>query len=95
MHCATKIQQFFSYRYADIDGSNRHTVLEGVPHGFAITVIGKWMYWTDMNLKTVEKANCLTGADRQVLTNTIQVALDIKIVHQLRQTHGMNNWNDY
>lgn len=50
-------------RYADIDGANRHTVLaEGtVPHPFSITIFEEWMYWTDWNHKSIEKANRFTG----------------------------------
>ena len=50
-------------RYANLDGSDRHTVLEegSVPHIFSITLFEEWMYWTDWNLKTIEKANRFTG----------------------------------
>ena len=73
-----------------MDGGNRHTVLEGVPHAFAITIFEEWMYWTDWNHKTVEKANRFTGADRQVLRNTTHRPMDIHVMHKLRQKQGQN-----
>ena len=46
------------YRYADLDGGNRRAaIVNSVPHPFAITVFGDYMYWTDWNHKTIEKAN--------------------------------------
>ena len=76
-----------------MDGGNRHTVLEGVPHAFAITIFEEWMYWTDWNHKTVEKANRFTGADRQVLRNTTHRPMDIHVMHKLRQKQGQNKNN--
>ena len=73
--------------YADIDGNNRHTVLSGTaPHPFAITIFEEWMYWTDWNHRSVEKANRFNGTlHHTVLTNVTHRAMDIQLVHPLRQ----------
>jgi low density lipoprotein-related protein 2 len=52
--------KLFLCRFSDLDGSNRHIVLQGkVPHPFAMTIFEDWVYWTDWNHLTVEKANKL------------------------------------
>uniref|UniRef100_X1Z8P5 EGF-like domain-containing protein n=2 Tax=Capitella teleta TaxID=283909 RepID=X1Z8P5_CAPTE len=77
--------------YADMDGGNRHTVISGsVPHPFALTIFEEWMYWTDWNHRSVEKANRFTGADRTVLANVTHRAMDIHLIHPLRQPPGVN-----
>ena len=82
----------FVCRFADYDGSNRHIVLSGsVPHPFSITLFEEYMYWSDWNLKNVEKANRFTGENRVVLTNTTHRPMDIKMYHQLRQKPGETN----
>ena len=79
----------FFLRYSNLDGSNRHTILEGqVPHPFAITIFEEWMYWTDWNHKSVEKANRFTGENREILKNTTHRPMDIQIFHPLRQPLG-------
>ena len=47
-----------TFRYANLDGTNRRSVIvNSVPHPFAMTLFGDYMYWTDWNHKTIEKAN--------------------------------------
>ncbi len=83
------MRRFLVARYADLDGNNRHSVLFGVvPHPFSITIFEEWMYWTDWNTKSIEKANRFTGEDRQVLRNTTHRPMDIHVVHPLRQIAG-------
>ncbi|ESO82185.1 hypothetical protein LOTGIDRAFT_170222, partial [Lottia gigantea] len=74
--------------YINIDGSGRHTVLQGVPHPFAITVFEDWMYWTDWNHLSIEKANKYTGANHTILRNITHRPMDIHVYHPLRQKVG-------
>lgn len=77
------------FRFANLDGTNRHIVLHStVPHPFAIAVFEEWMYWTDWNHKTIEKANRFTGEHRVVLHNTTHRPMDIHIYHPLIQPDG-------
>jgi hypothetical protein len=43
------------------------------------------MYWTDWNHQSVEKANRFTGIQQSVLVNVTHRAMDIHVVHPLRQ----------
>lgn len=48
---------------ADFDGKHKHVVLSGekVPHVFAITLFEDNLFWTDWNLKSINRANKFTG----------------------------------
>ena len=72
-----------------MDGKNRHTVINGaVPHVFALTLFEEWMYWTDWNHRSIEKANRFTGKDHSILVNLTHRPMDIHLVHPLRQKIG-------
>ena len=73
------------FRYADMDGSNRHIVLEGVPHPFSISLFEDFMYWTDWNHLTVERANKYTGANHTILWNVTHRPMDVHVFHPLKQ----------
>ncbi|KAK3083345.1 hypothetical protein FSP39_020255 [Pinctada imbricata] len=77
--------------YANVDGTNRHIVMQGtVPHPFAITVFEDFMYWTDWNHLSVEKANKFTGANHTVMQNLTHRPMDIHMYHPLKQPKGKN-----
>ncbi|XP_070148921.1 low-density lipoprotein receptor-related protein 2 [Polyergus mexicanus] len=73
--------------FADLEGHNRRIVLSGssVPHVFAITVFDDFIYWTDWNLKAINRAEKFSGARLQVLRNTTHRPYDIHAYHPLRQ----------
>lgn len=73
-----------------LDGTGRHTALEGVPHPFAVTIFEDWMYWTDWNHMSIEKAHKFTGANHTVLLNTTHRPMDIHVYHPLKQKAGKN-----
>lgn len=76
-------------RYADMDGSNRRIVMNGnVPHPFAITLFEDYMYWTDWNHLSIEKANKYTGENHTILQNLTHRPMDIHIFHPLMQKKG-------
>uniref|UniRef100_T1IUN7 EGF-like domain-containing protein n=1 Tax=Strigamia maritima TaxID=126957 RepID=T1IUN7_STRMM len=70
---------------ADFDGKNRHEILNHVPHVFSITVFDDYMYWTDWNMKGIQKAHKYTGRDHVTLRNTTHRPYAIKVYHPLRQ----------
>ncbi|XP_069108702.1 low-density lipoprotein receptor-related protein 2-like isoform X5 [Argopecten irradians] len=77
--------------YARVDGTDRNIVMQAtVPHPFAITVFEDWMYWTDWNHMSIEKANKFTGANHTWLKNTTHRPMDMHIYHPLRQKEGPN-----
>ncbi|XP_035811393.2 low-density lipoprotein receptor-related protein 2a isoform X1 [Amphiprion ocellaris] len=72
--------------YSDLDGQHRHTVYDGdLPHPFALTVFEDTVYWTDWNMRTVEKGNKYDGSGRQALVNTTHRPFDIHVCHPYRQ----------
>lgn len=86
------IHMLFLFRYANTDGTNRHIVMQGkVPHPFAITLFEDFMYWTDWNHKSVEKANRFTGANHTVLQHVTHRPMDIHIYHPLQQPKGLTS----
>lgn len=48
----------------DLEGRYRHIVLSGqkVPHVFALSLFDDDVYWSDWNLKAINKANKFTGS---------------------------------
>ncbi|KAK9880927.1 hypothetical protein WA026_013260 [Henosepilachna vigintioctopunctata] len=78
--------------YSDFEGHNRHIVLSGpsVPHVFALSLFDDFIYWTDWNLKSINRANKHTGANLRMLRNTTHKPYDIHIIHPLRQIKYTN-----
>ncbi|XP_066998103.2 low-density lipoprotein receptor-related protein 2 [Anabrus simplex] len=78
--------------FTDLEGRNRHVVLSGqqVPHVFAITLFDDFIYWTDWNLKAINKANKFTGKDLETIRNTTHRPYDLHVYHPLRQLPYQN-----
>ena len=66
---------------ADINGTNLRYILQGghLPHIFAITTFEDYIYWTDWEYKSVERANKNTGGNRSNLTHTIHRPMAIQV----------------
>ncbi|XP_015909717.1 low-density lipoprotein receptor-related protein 2 isoform X1 [Parasteatoda tepidariorum] len=47
---------------SDLDGQNREVLVSATIYPFAITVYGKYIYWTDLQLRGVYRAEKHTGA---------------------------------
>lgn len=73
-----------------MDGTGRRTALESVPHPFAIAVFEDWMFWTDWNHLSIERANKFTGENHTILLNVTQRPMDIHIYHPLKQKKGVD-----
>ena len=70
---------------SNYDGHSRYIVLEEVPHGATLAVFEDSMYWSERDLKQVEKANKRTGADRELLFTLAHQPFGIHVVHPLQQ----------
>lgn len=69
-----------------MDGQNRHRAITGsMPHVFALTLFEDFVYWTDWNTHTIDKAHKYTGANRVVMGNNTHRPNDIHIYHPYRQ----------
>uniref|UniRef100_A0A8D0FU60 Uncharacterized protein n=1 Tax=Strix occidentalis caurina TaxID=311401 RepID=A0A8D0FU60_STROC len=75
--------------FASLDGSNRHTVLsQDIPHIFALTLFEDFIYWTDWETKSINRAHKTTGANKTLLISTLHRPMDIHIYHPYRQPDG-------
>lgn len=77
---------YFPERYVNNDGTERH-IIEAKATTFvhSLDVFGKWIYWTDGDKKTVERANKFTGENITDLRTTLQYPYDIRVWHPLKQ----------
>ncbi|KAM9759324.1 low-density lipoprotein receptor-related protein 1-like isoform 2-T2 [Menidia menidia] len=72
--------------FASLDGSNRHTVLtQDIPHIFAMTLFEEYIYWTDWETKSINRAHKTLGKNKTMLISTLHRPMDIHIFHPYRQ----------
>ncbi|CAN7998808.1 unnamed protein product [Ixodes hexagonus] len=76
--------------FSDLNGKNRHKLIEGVAHPFGLTQYESHIYWTDWTTKAIERANKDTGAERIIVRENIEYLMEIKMVARSRQT-GTNS----
>ena len=56
-------------------------LVRSVPHPYGITVAGDYIYWTDWQLGTVQRADKLTGQDHTtVATDKFKSLMDIHAI---------------
>ncbi|XP_066473947.1 prolow-density lipoprotein receptor-related protein 1 [Tiliqua scincoides] len=78
--------------FASLDGSGRHIVLsQDIPHIFALTLFEDYIYWTDWETKSINRAHKTTGANKSVLISTLHRPMDIHIFHAYRQPDVPNH----
>uniref|UniRef100_H9GB47 EGF-like domain-containing protein n=1 Tax=Anolis carolinensis TaxID=28377 RepID=H9GB47_ANOCA len=53
--------------FASLDGSNRQGQTLDIPHIFALTLYEDYIYWTDWETKSINRAHKTTGANKSVL----------------------------
>eukprot|EP00057_Strongylocentrotus_purpuratus_P026506 XP_011680980.1 PREDICTED: low-density lipoprotein receptor-related protein 1 isoform X3 [Strongylocentrotus purpuratus] len=74
------------------NGTNRHTVVgSDVPHIFAMSMFGDYIYWTDWDQRRVKRAHKFTGQDQLDLVLVVHRPMDIQVLHPLRQPRIENN----
>ncbi|XP_041365332.1 low-density lipoprotein receptor-related protein 4-like [Gigantopelta aegis] len=71
---------------SDLNGKNRVTLIQQVPHPFGLTVFGDHIYWSDWQTEKIERASKHTGEDRQIIQTRLEGLMDIHMVSPLRQT---------
>ncbi|CAH2224426.1 prolow-density lipo receptor-related 1 [Pelobates cultripes] len=78
--------------FADLDGKNRHTVLsQDIPHIFALTLFEDYIYWTDWETKSINRAHKTMGTNKSLLISTLHRPMDIHIYHLYRQPDVENH----
>ncbi|XP_067949896.1 low-density lipoprotein receptor-related protein 2-like [Watersipora subatra] len=78
--------------YVSDDGTERHIIeAEATTFVHSLDAFGKWIYWTDGDKKSVEKANRFDGGNLTLLRTTLQFPFDIRVWHPQKQpTDGVN-----
>uniref|UniRef100_A0A673BUV4 Low density lipoprotein receptor-related protein 1Ab n=1 Tax=Sphaeramia orbicularis TaxID=375764 RepID=A0A673BUV4_9TELE len=78
--------------FASLDGTNRHTVLShDIPHIFAMTLFEEYIYWTDWETKSINRAHKTLGTNKTTLISTLHRPMDIHIYHPYRQPEVLNH----
>uniref|UniRef100_A0A669F5C0 LDL receptor related protein 1 n=1 Tax=Oreochromis niloticus TaxID=8128 RepID=A0A669F5C0_ORENI len=72
--------------FASLDGTSRHTVLaQDIPHIFAMTLFEEYIYWTDWETKSINRAHKTLGTNKTMLISTLHRPMDVHIYHPYRQ----------
>lgn len=61
----------------------------------SLDIFEKFMYWTDPDIKSVERSNRFTGENTTLLRTTIQYAFDIRVWHPAKQPQRDSKSIDY
>ncbi|CAJ0573858.1 unnamed protein product, partial [Mesorhabditis spiculigera] len=73
----------------DYWGKERRVVMtKPIRHIFGLTLFEDFIYWTDWNNRTVERAHKLTGEEHKVLLQVQHRPMGIKVIHPLLQLVG-------
>lgn len=71
---------------ANLDGTERHVIIEeDLPHTFALTTFMDYIFWTDWEHLSIQKAHKFSGADRSVVAHLVHRPMDIQVFHPVRQ----------
>ncbi|XP_015791351.1 low-density lipoprotein receptor-related protein 2 [Tetranychus urticae] len=79
---------------SDLDGNNREVLRQATIYPFAITVYGNYIYWTDLQLRGVYRAEKHTGANMIEMVKRLEESpRDIHVFSTDRQKCGINPCN--
>ncbi|KAJ8249123.1 hypothetical protein GJAV_G00231420 [Gymnothorax javanicus] len=66
-------------------GLQRVIIADDLPHPFGLTQYHDYIYWTDWNLRSIERADKRTGQNRTVIQDHLDYVMDILVFHSSRQ----------
>ncbi|KAJ8943773.1 hypothetical protein NQ318_011985, partial [Aromia moschata] len=76
---------------SDLDGNNREVLVSATIYPFSITVFGKYIYWTDLQLRGVYRAEKYTGANMIEMVKRLEDSpRDIQVYSDQRQRCTVN-----
>ncbi|RZC32195.1 low-density lipoprotein receptor-related protein 6, partial [Asbolus verrucosus] len=76
--------------YSNMDGSDRKVLIsDNVPHVFGFTLMGDFLYWTDWQRRTINRAHKDTGGQREVILDQIADVMGLKAI-KLGYVSGKN-----
>ncbi|KFM57611.1 Low-density lipoprotein receptor-related protein 4, partial [Stegodyphus mimosarum] len=62
---------------SDYDGRNRQVLISlDLPHPFGLALHGNRIYWTDWTEHTIQSADKVTGRDRKIILQGLEILLD-------------------
>ncbi|XP_058118481.1 low-density lipoprotein receptor-related protein 6 [Anopheles ziemanni] len=74
----------------NMDGSGRNTIIsDNLPHVFGLSLLGDYLYWTDWQRRSIDRAHKLTGADRITVGDNIAELMGLKVT-RLHEVQGTN-----
>lgn len=65
---------------------------QDIPHIFALTLFEDYVYWTDWETKSINRAHKTTGTNKTLLISTLHRPMDLHVFHALRQPDGTQSW---
>ena len=77
---------------ANVDGTNRKAVIEVKRphkfHPFGLSILGDYIYWTDWEESTLERAIKYTGEDRWVLVDHLDGLMSVQASMTHKKGHA-------
>ncbi|GAB0086083.1 Low-density lipoprotein receptor-related protein [Sergentomyia squamirostris] len=71
-----------------MNGSNRRVILsEQLPHVFGLSLLGDYIYWSDWQRRSIERAHKKEGTDRLVIVDQHPDLMGLKVA-RLREVNG-------
>ncbi|KAG3284511.1 LDL receptor related protein 5 [Ictidomys tridecemlineatus] len=71
-------------------GQDRVVIADDLPHPFGLTQYSDYIYWTDWNLHSIERADKTSGRNRTLIQGHLDFVMDILVFHSSRQD-GLND----
>ncbi|XP_033011997.1 low-density lipoprotein receptor-related protein 5 isoform X1 [Lacerta agilis] len=71
-------------------GQEREIIADDLPHPFGLTQYSDFIYWTDWNLHSIERADKTNGRNRTLIQGRLDFVMDILVFHSSRQD-GFND----
>ena len=70
----------------DLTGAHRVILTgEGVPHIFGLTLVGQYLYWTDLKTSILGKINKNDSKDRETIMDYVPNVMAVKGVYALKK----------
>uniref|UniRef100_A0A4W3J291 Low-density lipoprotein receptor-related protein n=1 Tax=Callorhinchus milii TaxID=7868 RepID=A0A4W3J291_CALMI len=70
-------------------GAQREVIADDLPHPFGLTQYRDYIYWTDWNLRSIQRADKINGQNRTLIQGHLDYVMDILVFHSSRQ----DGWN--
>lgn len=64
-----------------MNGTERREMInENLPHVFGLSLMGEYLYWTDWQRRSIDRADKITGNNREVIVDQLPNLMGIKAV---------------